>query len=553
MRTPLSLTSILFTLFLLTSVESAFGQNGFAPPGPYGSPEYMPNPYLQGPPRDACPAPIAPGFNMQTGYADFGGGGNPMVPPGPAATGYQPYPGVDLYQYGMQQHINKGGLWYSNKSRTQRKYKAGVSSMTTWFERPETRMIGFGDPDDVRVTIGGNFFLTDNVQTGQIIIINGIVDMLDPDNTSDYNTLEEFRGIQPQFTTEAFKNDLRSNGFKLEWGYEDEDGSGLELNGWYAGQQTDKSVRGNTDPLNGPLAGFFDVRNINAYNPFLTVRGTFVPAGAPGTLGVTPIRFDRNTQLTWRATAFGTGLTLVRPTIKESSWYKLRPTFGVRYVNMQEAFNFLGQDSGAVYDRFLQAGVDDCGDPGEDPCGQPDIATITNPGITPVTAPYNGVINTRVETNLAGPEMGLRLDVGQKDSLNFWLQVSGGLAAKNENIKLDGEGIYEHLLLPSLGFADPFPDNAPFSSEENTTQVSPIFETSVNAEFPIHKWLPFTKRYSKLEGALFRVNYTFFYAGNIARAFDSVEYVEAPANPNISPDRQGFRLSQLGFAFDWTY
>lgn len=452
----------------------------------------------------------APGYAQPTMNAAYGNNPQVLAPPGQAAN-YQPYPGLDLFRFSRQETYNSQGLWFQNFLNRNRTYKGSIEHMIVAFGQPGDALIG--SPQGRRLP-----------------------DLL-ADTTED--TLNETANEQvltayfPALTMDVFGEDANTQGIRLRWGWENEDGTELEFNGWYAGEGQHNLF------INNGLAGLelidpdaandlrdeFEIVGVSAISVFNP--GIPVVDGLGGEND--RLVFDEFFALSFETTAHGAGATFVnRPLIRRDG-ISLKPIWGIRYLHINETLFFAGSDSGADFVFGIPS----------DRLGLPEDNT---------TVPLLGVRDSTLESSarsfIGGPEIGIRLDLGDND-LKVKFHAVSGLGANYHRLELQGDDFGNQLLSDGT-FADVFNDT-PFSDEETQTTVSPFAEVGVNAEIRIIQYIPLLNKVDLLDDALLTLSGNYLVAGLVAKPQESVVYQSLPLTPVLNVERGTWEM----FSFNW--
>ncbi len=522
----------------------------------------------------------------------------PMPAPAYGSGGeMNPYPGLDMYRYGFQQTINDDGLWFSEKLNARRDYKFGVEFMVPVYSEPGDSQFGYGG------TITG-VGATDSVPPFYFSSPRDPGDFAGSAGGGGGNTASiatDFE-LQRYFPVRNFAGMFGNNGttgIRLNWGFENEDGSGLYVNGWYGGESTNTFVRGaepyrNYSPALDP---FGLVGNDPLYILELNALNGSLPIDAGNGIAER-ITFDALYEMKFSQEAWGAGLQILRPAIAKSDWYEVRPIIGLRYIDIREGFNFRGMDSGAEYEvlnfndvdyaqefetlfnldvGFVTTTNNATGEAGFE--GRPvadsfnDDAVVVSPSnVYPLTFyptnPYETQVNASTHSRVAGPEIGLKTDLGGGDNLKVSFLATAGVMATSESLKLNGFGVYNHFvnrvdpdsddLTPDggaigTGVGGLSDEETTFEDSSTVTHVSPTFDLSLSAEFRVFQYLPVVRKLQFMEDAKFRTSYGFLWVGNISRPQDSVNYTTYPVNPSLDPRRSGWTMQQWTFGVDWNY
>ncbi len=125
-------------------------------------------------------------------------------------------------------------------------------------------------------------------------------------------------------------------------------------------------------------------------------------------------------------------------------------------------------------------------------------------------------------------------------------------------MNLSGFGIFNHFI-STTGLAGSDADilgltpQSGFSDTENHTHASPFMDASINAHAKIFEDLPYFRNYAFFEDARLVASAGYLYLGNVARPYDSVNYVTFPINPSIDIERDGWELKYFTVGMDFTY
>ncbi len=574
-------------------MQSAPGQM----PQSYHSQGQIPQPHYQQAQYQQMQYPQGPG---QPGPQ----GGPPVPVPAPyygPGSEFNPYPGLDMYRYGWQQTTNENGLWFSDRRNAQKKYVFGVEFIVPVYSGPGDQRFGYGGiATGIRATdrvppfwfssprLPGDF-TGGGGQGGGGGGGGNNASLLPPDVFTRYF---------PERSFGTMASDNSSNGIRLNFGVENEDGGGVQLNAWYGGSSEQVFREGGipTRSYTPALDPFDLIGNDPLYIFELSAMNSSLPINN-GTGVAERIPFDTMFEMRFSQEAWGAGLRITRPAIARASWYQLRPVLGVRYIDLREGFRFRGLDSGAEYEIINYEDIDyvqefetlfnldagfastgttaNIGDAGFE--GRPDASTFNDDDLVPSlsfaypldffpTNPYETQIIASNHARLAGPEFGLQLDLGGGQNFKIRAHTIGGLAAARERLQLDGFGVFNHFVnrvdpdnnaltpdggLLGSGVGGITQEQSRFRDDTTTTHVSPTFDAGINVEARLFSYVPVLRNMSLLEKAKFRTGYEFLYVGNISRPQSSVEYVSFPINPSLNPKRSGWTMTQWSFGVDW--
>jgi hypothetical protein len=530
--------------------------------------------YAPGNPDGAYP----PVFQAPYGNNDPG----VMYPPG-VPQSYQPWPAVSPFysaNIGTDQHTNQNGLWFQNQMYRRRDYYGSVEAMAVWFRDAGTARIGspYMPIDPVTQTIAGYRF--DSTTPGAfpvppatfpVIPVGGSYPV--DNRVYPFPALDNSVGaFNPVASAAAFKlHDAGSlgdpqaePGVQLRWGFEDEDGTGLMANVWWAFEGGSQYSRG-YEHMNGvritqdvtlALAG----TNLSSqYGNIPLFNGeTISPLVGAGTTA----KYDVLFSLSSSTEAGGTNLSYYLQPILGGDGFKVRPSLGARYLYLAEGFHFRGIDSGFNYS--IDATVPGTGTGAGGGGGGGGAGTTANTfrpdsALVDLYDQYEANLSSSVVSHLAGPEIGLRFDLGEsRDGFRVWGESQLAIVANAQKINLAGENIGDPLydvrfngnVIPRM--LDPLND-ATFDKEASTTHVSPVLSQSIFADMKIFDELPVFNDLHMFQNASLRLGYTVTWVGRVARPADSIHWQGFPLTPEIRTSYQDWWMHSLSAAVDWNW
>ena len=163
----------------------------------------------------------------------------------------------------------------------------------------------------------------------------------------------------------------------------------------------------------------------------------------------------------------------------------------------------------------------------------------------------DATLNNSVQSNLAGPQVGLRYDFGSGDGFKIWGQSVVGLMGNQENYRQSGNNIGDEMGLLLFGNGlDMLATDARFSSKRTVSHVSPLFEQTFMAEMKILEMIPLVRKLPGIDNTVFRVGYTATVVGNVAQAGESIDWRGFPDFPSISPSRETWWMSRWNFGIE---
>lgn len=529
MRTRHWLKSLFSGFLLASSATVAVAQDG------YGTDPSQ----VFGPPNGYAPY-IDPASPEAAGYAPpYSGLEQAGYPP----NGMMAWPQISPYEGpAVNQHVNRGGLWFNEQYRGPAKMYAVFSAGVTHYGPPSEAVVG--DP-----RAPGNFI----VGTGAT-------------NTQGGTALVNL--YRQHSWAEVGYSNLSGGALQGVIGWDNPDGSGVFGTGFMSAQgnasYNHNSVVG--DPLRPEdtlLAGagisFFDNGNPTIIPAFGQNTNPFtIPGG--GTQG-----YDMGYSLQWQSQAFGAGAGFYTDYLIRKDSFQLRPSFGLRYINVRENALFQGQDSGLVYTVF-QGGTG-----GTNANAVQEVFRPTPGSVTGVPDIFSSRMYANVKEHLAGPEIGLRYDLGG-EKFKIYGQSKFGLLANHSTREIQGFGIGRSNLFqnssngtgrqtPPTGSTlftpgdtlDPNHTQTAFHDQSTTTTASPTFEQSINVKAPLLAYVPGIRKVPLFEQAQFNFGYTLLLVGGSYRPGDVIDWQGYPNFPRLN-DRKGlFQMSTWTVGAEWDF
>lgn len=383
-----------------------------------------------------------------------------------------------------------------------------------------------------------------------------------------------------QRTTDILDDVMSSNGLRLRGGYFDADGTGLQAEFWW-GFTSNDAVQFGQDNVNGVpitqnmIAGF-DVSGLlgspveidEAQGAFLlSARVGYLPLEDgtnlwnngfllfDGTVGTGITGTTQRYDLLWRVdssiNAGGGNLNFFLGDLYRRPHVSIKSYTGLKYMFIDEKFGFRGLDSGFGYE------VDTGGDDGGGGTGgtAPTFRPTDNTLVGPLYPLFESILNSTVTSHLAGPEIGVRGDLGRGGTFGLWWQGAIGMLVNHERAKVQGYNIgnayYFNGFDPvfAVGSISPaydmFANDTSFDDEEQHTHVSPTLSVGINAELGILDTIPGLRRISLFDDARLNVGYNMQFIGLVARASDSIRWRGFPDFPTAQIDYDTFQMHQL--------
>ncbi|HLJ10778.1 MAG TPA: BBP7 family outer membrane beta-barrel protein [Planctomycetaceae bacterium] len=424
---------------------------------------------------------FAPFQQAQFDNGPYGGFGPVPVAPADGAYGQGMPPGnawpepSPFSQHRLQETYNSGGLW---------NYNAADNFDRVWFATAEY--------------LYGHGLKPGNHNIG----------------SDDFHFQDFFVGAPNVFrqqTTSLFGNPFH-NGVKARYGYENPDGSGLTLSGFWL---FESSVD------NGLVMPHAIANRIDTLTPLASI----VLENGDNT--ATNVPFDTRFFQKFTQEIGGADIDYYLAPFFTRQSFKLQLLYGAKYLRIHEDFVVQASDSGLGYlvdianDRII-------------------TSTITNVGINP----YTLLITSSSTSNLVGPHIGLRYDVGG-NKFKIWGQSKVGAAANVERLAVSGLNVVQ-------GFQAGGAFSPPTLHTRSNTHISPFFDTSINVEFPAFAMIPYINQWQMFKNAKLRIGYNFVFVGEVTRAASDIVY--AYGDPLIRTDRRTwFEYNAVNFAVDWRF
>ncbi len=381
-----------------------------------------------------------------------------------------------------------------------------------------------------------------------------------------------------------FDDDLKSNGTRLRFGYMDNDGTGLGAEIWW-GMQADERFQMGQSHINGipitqdliagvdlsaipldelpdefdnPGGGFIPFTRVGAvpYEESSGVIDTLFPGS--GFTGST-MKYDILYQVDIATQAGGGNVNLYLGDIYKRRSVQIKSYVSARYLYVDEYFRFRGIDSGFGYE--IEEEDDD-----EAPTFRPEDGTVSGP-YYPL---FETIVQSENTSHLAGPEIGLRGDLGRGKGFHVWWQGSVGLLVNHENLRVHGVNAGNaHFFNTNIGDPtdpsddtgfgslfgpafDMFSNDTTFDDEESHTHVSPMLQLGINAEVDILGNLPLIRRIPLVEAANLTFGYNLLVVGELARPADTIRWRGFPDFPSVRTRRDTWEMHQgsIGLIFE---
>jgi len=501
------------------------------------------------------------------GYADP----NMMYPPG-TPENFQPWPQISPFypgNVGMEQTKNERGLWFRETQYKQRTFVGSIEALAIIYKdagnanfgspyAPPSVMGGLGVP--VGQPVPGYAGLFPQVPTSTPNV-NGFY--MVSQNIFPYPALSTTAGNYvfmdpkafPVRNTSVLGDPGTTAGIKGNLGFFNEDGTGVVATAWWGGEATSSFSRGDEFiggyRVDQALTSYLGGQNLTPSNGVVPLYNGEVGLSGFG-LGSTA-KYDVLYSVRATTEAAGANVNIYQQPFYSTDSFKLRPLWGLRYQYIGEGFSFRGIDSGFNYNI---TGLTTSTGTGTTTTytGRPISTTLT-----PLYSQYTATLNNMIQSHIAGPEIGLRFDLGgSRSGFKVWGESNLGLAVNSEEIHLYGDNIGDPLLdtrfngNPGSRMLDPN-NQSEFNQRSNSAHVSPMFQQSIFADMDLLSAIPVVRKMTLFENATFRVGYTISWVGEVSRPTESINWQGYPLYPEIKRNRSDWWANQFSFAFDWTY
>ena len=459
---------------------------------------------------------VDPGSPQAAAYSPFA-----AYPPVGWPEGATSWPQISPFESPpVDQHRFHNGLWFNEQKFGGRTFYTTLTGTITKYADPNDTVVGHPEAPQFfgTVAVAGQ-------QQGQV-----------------------GANLAPLFVANdwgSVEDALSGGGFMGMIGYWNPDDSGAQFHGYWSeeGGAALRLGRPGID-LNDPLELLRRAEDLvrnHAAIPLLDdqLPQTILPPIPPETTGVQvpggAQPYDLFFRLSYQAQSYGAGVNYYSNPLFERTNFKVRPTVGMRYLQIRENAVFHGADSGLAYIYDLA----------ED---RPDPGSITGPLFL-----LESYLRSNNKAHLGGPEIGFRCDLGS-DKFLVWSQTKMGLLANHSTREIDGFGILrQEAILLNLGLVLPGPDQTSFNQQDTTTTVSPLFEQSIFARAPLLAYVPGIKKMKAFEAAQFQVGYTFTAVGAVYRPADDFEWRGFPQFPFLTGEKSTWFMTSLSLGVEWMY
>ncbi len=486
---------------------------------------------------------------------------------------FQPWPQISPFHPGnvaQDQHYNSNGLWFRQILNQKRTFVGSIEAMAIVYA------------DAGSATFGSAY--AQNGSDGARNVPNGVpVDPYSglypsvPNFTPPVNGFYSVSPLifpypvisttavtvvsdkaYPIYGTSVLGTPKTVGGIKGNLGFFNEDDTGVIATAWWGGEGGRDFARGaeyiNGIRVNQALTLQLGGQNLTPTNGNIPLYNGEPFEGVDFGDGSTA-KYDVLYSVKNTTQAAGANFNIYQQPVYRTDAVKLRTLYGMRYTYIGEGFHFRGIDSGFNYNiTGLTATSTGGGTSTTTYTGRPVSTSLQR-----LYDQYTATLNNTVESHIAGPEIGLRFDLGgPRSGFKMYGETNLGIAVNNEHIHLYGDNIGDPLFdVRFNGNTTPRMldegNRSEFNSKKNTTHVSPMFQQSIFGEFAILDVIPVIKNMSMFEYATFRVGYTFSWVGEVSRPTETINWQGFPLYPEIGNKRSSWWANQVSFALDWEY
>ena len=497
---------------------------------------------------------LPPPYNSNYGAApqSYSGMEQAGYPPGANA-----WPNVSPYMGpAMDQTTYEDGNWFNRQFTGNRKYYFSTEALIGSTQRGTSALIGAPGVNIIPVFPGTPVSPLHNQQFLETVAATNM-----PDRTvtavgggggANGGDIQIFVARN----TYEMPDPNQSGGVRATLGWFNPDQSGFQASGFWLGNAETSFFSGTGLPYDPT-----DAVNFATYNQHHLLALSGIPLQGADTDGdfrpgvVQPFDIYYSTQ--FQTQLGGANVDWYWSALYDRSSVLIRPVAGARFVQLQERFTFDGSDSGLGY--TIQGARAQAGGGGAAVGGQ-----VYSPLILDTAFSVPNVMDSHLASGsrslLAGPEAGLRFDVGS-DRFKIWTQSKVGLLANNTQRTLNGFNIGDAYYVANGRTTPVMPRNSPeltaFSSKDTSNWLSPMFEQSIYVKAPLFQFVPILKKAPLLNQAEFQAGYTLLVLGQIARPTQQINWQayadDTHRGPTLQSERSTYTNGTFSFGVEWAY
>jgi len=527
---------------------------------------------------------------VQGGYAPPYAAGGPADPnvlfPAGTPEDFQPWPEISPFNpanVSQTQTYNQQGLWFKQMLHRRRDFSFTISGAMVQFRDAGHALIG--SPYAPRSNYGGNGLPVgvpaDGTYAGMPLLVNFQPNVagfyIINDKVFPYPLLTTTAGTYvqtpsdnyyPIFTARAMGSPEMASGLQLETGYFNEDETGVRLTGWGAQEVTATFRRGldsvNGIPLNQTLIQALGGGLLTPLNGNIPLDNGEPLPGLPDFGNGSTAKYDMLYQIKNSTSAAGANLSIYQQPLYKNNGIMIRPLWGARYLYINEGFAFRGVDSGFNYDITATTTGSGTGGTGTGTGTGTGSSSTSNGGIHAETSSmvvaydqYTATLSNTVQSNLAGPEAGIRFDLGNpRKGFTIWGESIFGMMANNQKTHMSGNQIGDPLAdVRFRGYTTPrmLENDSSFNQTRHSTHISPTFQQSIFADFDFIDVIPVLRQMSILDNSSFRIGYTVLWVGSVSRPADNIKWQGYPLYPQIDRSYNSWWAQQVTASLNFNF
>jgi len=488
---------------------------------------------------------------------------------GMESAGYPPganaWPGVSPYMGpAMDQTTYEDGNWFNRQFTGNRKFYFSTEALIGSTQRGANIRIGAYGVNEVPVFPGtGTTGAATNNLHNQLFFETAITTNNMPDRSvtatgGGGGGGATSNGDIPVFVEHMFYDMIdpaQAGGVRATWGWFNPDQSGFQASGFGLNSADSTFFSGTGLPFDSTDAVTFGLpyiqQRVRAFSGLPLQGADSDGDGRPGF--VQP--FDIFYRMRFETQLAGANVDWYWSALYDRSSLLIRPVAGARFLQIREQFTFDGSDSGLGY--TIQGATAGGGGGGGAVTGVQVFSPLVLDTAFSIPNVMNSYLNSASRSLLAGPEAGLRFDVGS-DRFKVWTQSKFGLLANNTRRTLNGFNIGDANFVANGRTTTVMPrindttTNA-FASQNSSTWVSPMFEQSIFVKAPLFQFVPVLNKARILNQAEFQAGYTLLVVGQVARPDQQIDWQAFPVNPRLRTERSTYTNSMLSFGVEWAY